>query len=80
MCTRAVKSLRRSFSCNTFVTNVEVWDTDFLDALTCYFTSAGSFAVAPATSLFEEDDERRVFLKTVYIRNEENVTDLYRLF
>ncbi len=31
VCTRNVTSLRRSFSCNTIVTNLEVQDTDFLD-------------------------------------------------
>ncbi len=31
VCTRKVTSLRRSLSCNTIVTNVEVQDTDFLD-------------------------------------------------
>ena len=31
VCTRNVTSLRRPFSCNTIVTNVEVQDTDFLD-------------------------------------------------
>ncbi len=31
VCTRNVTSLRRRFSCNTDVTNVEVQDTDFLD-------------------------------------------------
>ncbi len=31
VCTRSVTSLRRPFSCNIIVTNVEVRDTDFLD-------------------------------------------------
>ncbi len=31
VCTRNVTTLRRSFSCNTDVTNLEVQDTDFLD-------------------------------------------------
>ncbi len=32
VCTRNVTSLRRRLSCNTVVTNLEVQNTDFLDA------------------------------------------------
>ncbi len=36
VCTRNVTSVRRSLSCSTFVTNLEVQDTDFLDTPIIY--------------------------------------------
>ncbi len=41
VCTRKMTSLRRPSSCNTFVTNLEVQDTDFVDTPICDFNLQG---------------------------------------